>query len=61
MVAVPPHVQAAIELALEQARAELMRLYADGDVGTVTVHCGRQQMRVKATPERIHEPLPVKA
>lgn len=47
----------AIDDALEQVRAELMRLYADGDTGTVTVHCGKEQLRVKSTPERIHEPV----
>lgn len=51
----------AIEETLEQVRTELIRLYADGDVGTVTVHCGREQMRVKATPERTHEPVRLKA
>lgn len=46
-----------IDEILEQVRAELLRFRADGDVGTVTVHVGREQMRVKATPERTHEPV----
>lgn len=54
-----PQLAKAIDDALEQVRAELVRFYADDDVGTVAVHVGRQQMRVKATPERVHEPVPV--
>lgn len=46
-----------IEGALEQARAELMRLYADGDVGKIELNCGKDQIRVKATPERVYEPI----
>lgn len=53
--------ETAIESALEQVRTELMRLYADGDVGTVCVHVGRNQMRVKTTPERTHDPVRVDA
>lgn len=52
-----PVLRKAIEDALEQVRVELLRFYADGDVGTVAVHVGRQQMRVKATPERVNEPV----
>lgn len=55
-MATPP-LEQMIEKALEQARAELVRLYADGDVGIVALHCGREQIRVKATPERINEPV----
>lgn len=63
MAATPPltPLERAIELAIEQVRAELMRFYADGDVGTVTVHCGKEQLRVKSTPERTHEPVRTKA
>lgn len=50
----------AINDALDQIRAELVRFYADGDVGTVCVHVGLEQMRVKATPERNREPVRVK-
>jgi hypothetical protein len=55
-----PELERAIENILQQVRAELIRLYSDGDIGTVCVHCGKQQMRVKAAPERIHEPEPLK-
>jgi hypothetical protein len=48
-----------IDCALKQARAELMRLYADGDIGKIELNCGKQQIRVKATPERIHEPVTI--
>lgn len=47
----------AIGDALELVRAELVRFYADGDQGTVVINVGRAQMRVKATPERISEPV----
>ncbi len=57
MAQTSPPLQQAIEYALEQVRVELMRMYAEGDVGTVTVHCGREQMRVKALPERTNEPV----
>lgn len=46
-----------IERAMAQVRAELIRLYSDGDVGTVTLHCGEKQIRVKAAPERNSEPV----
>jgi hypothetical protein len=49
----------AITEALEQARTELMRLYADGDVGTVCIHVGHRQLRVKTTPERTRDPVRV--
>lgn len=60
-MAAPPPLEQAIEDALEQVRAELMRMYADGDIGEVTIHVGRDQLRVKATPERINEPVRLKA
>jgi hypothetical protein len=61
MAVVSLEVERAIEDILAQVRIELKRLYAAGDIGTVTVHCGAEQMRVKATPERIREPVRVKA
>lgn len=59
MAATPPSplLRKAIEDALEQVRVELLRFYADGDVGVVAVHVGKLQMRVKATPERVNEPV----
>lgn len=60
-MAIPPQLAKAIDETLEQVRRELIRLYADSDVGTVTVHCGKKQMRVKATPERTHDAVPVEA
>ncbi len=56
-----PLLEQAIEDTLEQVRTELMRLWTDGDVGIVAVHVGKEQMRVKATPERTHDPVRVKA
>lgn len=55
-MAKPKH-ERAIDAILEEVRVELLRFYTDHDVGTVTVHVGREQMRVKATPERTHEPV----
>ena len=56
-----PDRQAAFEKAiaetLTQVHAELVRLYTDGDVGTVIINVGKAQMRVKAQPERISEPI----
>lgn len=49
---ITPQLAKAIDETLAQVRAELIRLYLDKDVGTVVVHCGKKQMRVKATPER---------
>lgn len=46
-----------IDAALEQVRAELIRMYTDGDTGQVVIHCGKDQVRVKATPERINDPV----
>lgn len=46
-----------IDAALDQVRQELIRLYADGDVGSVVIHVGRDQLRVKAQPERINPPV----
>lgn len=56
MTAVTP-LERAIENALEQVRAELIRFYTDGDTGKIEIHCGPQQLRVKATPERVNEPV----
>lgn len=47
----------AFDEVLEQVRAELVRLYSQNDVGTITLHCGKKQIRVKATPERSNEPV----
>ena len=58
-MAYAPQLEKAIEDTLEQVRTELIRLFADGDIGTVAVHVGKQQMRVKSTPERTHEPVRV--
>lgn len=57
MTALPPELEQAIEKTLAQVRDELIRLYADGDIGAVTVHCGKKQMRVKSVPERIYDPV----
>lgn len=57
MVQLTPQLKQAIEKALTQARDELVRLYSDNDVGTITLHVGKKQIRVKATPERSHEPV----
>lgn len=46
-----------IEAALGQARAELIRMYSDEDIGKVEMNCGKGQIRVKALPERINEPV----
>lgn len=54
-----PELEKAINEALEQTRTELLRLYEHGDVGAVTIHCGHKQLRVKASPERIYEPIPL--
>lgn len=55
MAATP--LEKAIEETLEQVRAELIRLYSNNDVGVITLNCGKRQIRVKATPERIREPV----
>lgn len=60
-MAITPQLEKAIGETLEQVRTELMRLYADNDVGVIAVHCGKKQMRVKATPERTHDAVPVEA
>ena len=57
MAQAPPTLEQKINEALEQARAELVRFYSDGDVGTITLHVGKKQIRVKATPERSYEPV----
>jgi len=49
----------AIGAALDQVRAELVRFYTEGDIGTVVVHVGTKQMQVKATPERRRDPVPL--
>ena len=49
----------AVTNALEQVRSELLRFYADGDIGTVVVHVGKAQMQVKASPERKRDPVQV--
>jgi hypothetical protein len=56
MVTTPP-LEKAIEDALKQVRAELIRFYGDGDVGKIELHVGKKQIRVKATPERSNEPV----
>lgn len=58
-MAIPPQLERAITETLEQVRTELMRFYRDNDSGTVTVHVGKKQMRVKATPERTHDAVAV--
>lgn len=57
MGAPPLELKKAIDEALEQTRTELLRLYEYGYTGSVTVHCGKNQLRVKATPERACEPI----
>lgn len=57
MAATPPQLERAIDDILAQARAELVRMYADGDTGAVVIHVGRDQLRVKAQPERNNEPV----
>lgn len=52
-----PTLEQKINEALEQARAEIIRFYSDGDVGTITLHVGKKQIRVKATPERSFTPV----
>jgi hypothetical protein len=47
----------AIDSALRLARVEILRLYADEDIGTIVINVGKAQMRVKSTPERISEPI----
>jgi len=49
----------AIDSALRLARAEILRMYAEDDVGTIVINVGKAQMRVKSTPERISEPIPL--
>lgn len=56
-MAATPQLEQAIEDALEQVRTELIRLYADGDIGKIEVNCGKARIVVKALPERINEPV----
>lgn len=58
-MATPPPLEKAITETLELVRAELMRLYRDKDVGTIVIHVGKRQMRVKATPERNYDAVVV--
>jgi hypothetical protein len=54
---IKPSLEEAIAIALAQVRTELNRLYANDDVGTITLHCGKGQIKVRATPERLYEPV----
>lgn len=56
-VTIKPKLEQAIIVALEQVRNEMIRLYSGGDIGTISVHCGTAQIRVKAAPERNLEPV----
>jgi hypothetical protein len=42
---------------LQQVETELTAMLLAGETGTVTVHCGVDQLVVKANPERKHEPV----
>lgn len=53
MATPPPEVQKI----LDQVQSELAAMILAGETGTVTVHCGVDQMTVKANPERRHEPI----
>lgn len=56
-MAITPAIEQAINRALEQARDELIRLYSNGYVGKVELNCGKDQIRVKALPEQVYEPV----
>lgn len=56
-MSVPAEIAKAIEVALEQARSELVRLYIDHDVGKVEINVGHKRLLVKALPERIRDPV----
>lgn len=55
-MSVPPPELKAI---LEQVEAELTAMRLAGEVGSVTVHVGTDQMVVKANAERKYDPVPV--
>ena len=47
----------ALEAILTQVEAELFAMIAAGDIGTVTVHYGSDQLVVKVNRERRLEPV----
>lgn len=47
----------ALKEILDLVEAELTAMILAGETGAVTIHCGENQMVVKATPERKHEPV----
>lgn len=46
-----------LKAVLEQVEAELSAMLLAGEVGTVTVHCGRGDLSVEAICKRKHEPV----
>ena len=42
---------------LEQVEAELTAILLAGEVGTVTIHCGRGDLYVETVSKRRHDPV----
>lgn len=56
-MAVTPEVQDAINRAVERVRAAMLRMYADGDIGSIVADCGPEKIDVKANPIRKDDPV----
>ncbi len=59
MAQLSPDVEHAIDRAVAKVRAVLVRLYEDGDVGSVTVDVGKDMIHVKANLVRKEEPFTI--
>lgn len=52
-----PPTQPELKAILEQVEAELTAMMLVGDVGSVTVHCGKYDLAVEVVSKRKHEPV----
>lgn len=59
MAQTPPQLERAIDDILAQARAEIIKFYANGYVGQVIVHVGQADLLVEAAPKRRNAPVRV--
>lgn len=53
MAATPPE----LSNILEQVQAELTAMLSAGEIGTVTIHCGRNDLSVEVMAKRRHAPV----
>jgi len=56
-MAITPELERVIEDTLAQIRSDLTAMMAAGETGTVTVHCGGNQLQVEANAKRKREPV----